>query len=377
MKPDILIIGLGDLGGVLLELLSREQGIGKITAASRDLIRGVSRCNLARLGAIAQGYDPVIEFHEVDLDNKESTAELISKIRPDVIVNTATRQTWWLPDALPERNAAIIKSAGFGMWLPIHLTLQIKLMQALKEADYGGFTITAPYPDVTNCILGKMGLAPTCGVGNIEEIVSKIRYQTSTHLNTPLDSIEVLLVSHHALQPFVFGNKTGEMPPFYLKIRLEGRDITEELNTGELLTGGYPISNGRKIHFLTGGCAVSVIKSLALEKGRILHTPAPEGLPGGYPVVISREGVRIAKVDGITLAEMIEINERSHKFDGIDRIEDDGTTVFSESASQIFKNEMGYNCDRLKPEESEEMANELIMRFKEYAAKLGTTFSLN
>lgn len=46
---DLLLIGLGDLGAVTLELLTRVRGIEKIIVGSRSSERGVARCNLARI----------------------------------------------------------------------------------------------------------------------------------------------------------------------------------------------------------------------------------------------------------------------------------------------------------------------------------------
>ena len=48
-KPTILVIGLGHLGGVTLELLARQDWVGRIVGSSRHPERGAAQCNLARL----------------------------------------------------------------------------------------------------------------------------------------------------------------------------------------------------------------------------------------------------------------------------------------------------------------------------------------
>ena len=53
MKPTVMLVGLGDLGSVVLELLAREKQIGRVVVASRNATRGIARCNLARLSATA------------------------------------------------------------------------------------------------------------------------------------------------------------------------------------------------------------------------------------------------------------------------------------------------------------------------------------
>jgi hypothetical protein len=374
-KPTIMLIGLGGLGSVVLELLAREEGLGRIVVGSRNAARGMARCNLARLGATAQGYAPDIRFVPLDLNNKEAVAEMVHREAPDIILSTATMQTWWLPDLLPPEQAAAIKGAGFGVWLPVHLTLTRKLVEALRDAAYPGVTLTAPYPDVVNCVLGCLDLAPTCGVGNVDEIVSKVRLLAAERLAASLDAVRVLLVAHHALLSAVFGKPTGEIPPYFLRVEYRGQDVTEAIGADELLLAPYPLPSGTVTNFLTAGSVARLIRAFLSDSKALLHAPAPNGLPGGYPVVVGSGGVRPAPIEGLTLAEAIAINDRSHRFDGIERIETDGTAVFCPEAADVLRRELGYDCDRLAPNESEERAKELIARFREYAERYGVNLS--
>jgi hypothetical protein len=366
-----MLIGLGDLGSVVLELLAREEGLGRIVVGSRNVERGTARCNLARLGAMAQGCAPSIPFVPLDLDNREAVAETVHREAPDVIISTATMQTWWLPSLLPPKQRTAIYSAGFGVWLPVHLTLTLKLMQALRDADYRGVTLTAPFPDVVNCVLGRLGLAPTCGLGNIAQFVPKVQLLAAERLGTPLEAVRVLMVAHHALGPAVVRSKVDRMPPYFLRINHGGQDVTEAVGADELLVAPYHRTAGPASHFLTAGSTVRLARALLSNNGVLLHEPAPNGLPGGYPVIVGDGSVRPTPIDGLTLAEAIDINERSHRFDGIERIEPDGTAVFCPAAADVLRVELGYDCDRLPPEESEARANELIARFREYGERSG------
>ena len=373
MRPTLMLIGLGGLGSVVLELLAREQGLGQIVVASRDVARGTARCNLARLGALAQGAAPSIRFTPLDLNHVEAVAETVRRESPDIILTTASMQTWWLPDLLPPAQAAAIKRAGFGVWLPVHLTLTLKLMQALRDAAYRGITLTAPFPDVVNPVLDRLGLAPTCGVGNLDEIVPKVRLLAAERLGTPLEAVRVLLVAHHALEPAAFGEPMNEIPPYFLRVEHGGQDVTEAVGADELLLAPYPVTPGPATHFLTAGCTVRLIRAFLSPTGALLHAPGPNGLPGGYPVIVSAAGVRPAPIEGLTLAEAIGINERSHRFDSVERIEPDGTVVFDPGAADVLRVELGYECNRLAPHESEERARELIARFREYAGRHGVS----
>lgn len=374
-KPRILLFGLGHLGGVTLELLARQQWVGSIVASSRSADRGTSRCNLARLGAMAQGTSPEIEYLQLDLRHLERVAEAIHEVAPDLILSTASLQTWWLHELLPREAAARLSRAGFGAWLPIHLTLSLHLMRAVESAEYTGPVLTAPFPDVVNCILDKLGMAPTCGVGNIDEVVPKVRWLSARRLQVPADEIEVTLVAHHALQKAVFRSPEEAapqaVPPFFLRIDHRGQEVTDDVDGDELLLEPAPLPGGPAWAFLTAGSVVRLVEAFLTSDETRLHAPAPGGLPGGYPVVIGKGSVRTRSLADLSLGEAIRINQRSHPFDGIHAIEADGTTVFEPETARVMREELGYECETLCPHDSAGRASELMSRFREYARHRG------
>jgi len=138
-----------------------------------------------------------------------------------------------------------------------------------------------------------------------------------------------------------------------------------------LLFSPWPLPWGPTTHFLTAGSTVRLVAALLSDSPVDLHAPGPAGLPGGYPVVASRTGVRVRAVPGPTLTEMVAINERSHVFDGIARIETDGAVVFTAETTAIMRETLGYDCPRLAPDDVETRADELLARFGEYASASG------
>lgn len=367
----LLLIGPGSLGGTVLELLAREEGLGEIVVGGRDPTRGMARCNLARMGAIAQGRAPSVRFTPLDLRDHDQIIATVQKEAPDIIFSSASMQTWWLPGLLPPEAAGKLKQARFGAWVPIHLALTQRLMQALRDAGYRGVTLIAPFPDAVNCILGKQGMAPTCGVGNIDEIVPKVRLLAAQRLGSPLHTMRVVLVAHHALEGAVFEGATEQVPPYFLRVYAGGKDVTAAVEADRLLLAPYPLPPGPLWSFLSAGSVVRLIRSLCSSGETALHAPGPCGLPGGYPILVRQGAIRLAPIEGLSHEEAIAINERSHRFDGIERIEADGTVVFCPGDAEVLRRTLGYDCPRLRPDEAEERAGELIARFREYAASLG------
>ncbi len=372
-KPRVMIVGLGSLGGVLLELLAREEAIGEIVVASRNRVRAETRCNLARVGALAQGCEPSIRFVPLDLHDRARAAETIARLAPDLVVSTASLQTWWLTELLPDDARARLARAPFGAWLPVHLSLAIRFMEALRDARYRGHSLVASFPDAVNVVLGRLGLAPTCGLGNLDEIVPKLRHLAAERLKVSPRVVRVLLVAHHALEPFVFAGHEpeGATPPRWMRIEVDGQDVTERLDATRLLFEPYPLPAGPAWHFLTAGSAVRLIRTLLGDDDRLLHVPAPEGLPGGYPVAVTRAGVRRIALPGLSPDDAVAINEQSQRFDGIDRIDGDGTTHFTTDASAALGEVLGYNGGLLPPSECDARAQDLMARFRAYALRHG------
>ncbi len=372
----VLLIGLGGLGSVVLELLARSGGVAEIVAAGRDAARGAARCNLARLGALAEGSQTHIRFRELDLDRPESLYQALRSERPDLILSTASMATWRLPDMLPPDAARHLKAAGFGPWLPVHLSLTLKLMRALREADYRGPVVAASFPDVVHCVLERLGLAPTCGVGNLAEIVPKVRHLAAERLDLSIGEVRVFLVAHHALEPYVFEGLPGPRPPFYLRVEAGGRDVTSLVEAQALLFTRYPIPSGEATHFLTAGCVVRLVRALLSDGQELLHAPGPQGLPGGYPVLAGAGRVELALPADLSQDQAVAINVRSHVFDGIEAVLQDGSVVFQQEAADRLERELGYRCPLLRPEEVEDRARELLARFQAYARRHGVELTL-
>jgi hypothetical protein len=366
MSGKIMLIGLGGLGKAALQIMAAKSKIKKIVVAGRDAKTGEAFCNLVGAGAMAQGFFPEIEFIPFDLNNTEQAAEVISHENPDVIFSTATMMSPWLTGRLPLEINLALYPAGFGVWLPMHLPLTMKFMQAVQLADYRGFTLTAPFPDIVNCILSKVNLAPTSGIGNVDLYIPKIRRLSAKALGVSSHEIQVQMVAHHALMPYFMGLANDHVPPFHLSVKFDNVDVTETINARKLLSTNLPVIVGPETNYITAGSAVRMIQAFLSEEDVHMHAPAPHGLPGGYPVVVSRQGIKTSRIEGLTMERAIQINEDSHPFDSIQCIEEDGTAIFTDAAVEALRTSFHFDCKKLHPNDVHARAEELFAKVKEY-----------
>jgi hypothetical protein len=96
--------------------------------------------------------------------------------------------------------------------------------------------------------------------------------------------------------------------------------------------------------------------------------PGPNGLPGAYPCRLGENGAEVFVPD-IGVEEAVKINRAGAQYDGIESIKSDGTVVFREENVEYMREVVGYECEKLRPEESEERAQELNRLLKKLYEK--------
>jgi hypothetical protein len=161
-----------------------------------------------------------------------------------------------------------------------------------------------------------------------------------------------------------------KLPPFLVQVRCKGKEITDELNCRSLLFSPFALTKGPATHFLTAGATVRLILALQGETATCLHVPAPSGLPGGYPVRASRRGISL-DLGTISREAAIDVNEKSHRFDGIEEICEDGTAVISKEGSAALRDLIGSAPERVTLADVHEQASEIVARFRAYAGAQG------
>lgn len=336
MTVDVMLIGLGELGTHILNFLVRTSRIQKITTADINGTRGICLTNQALYGAFQEGYFPDIRFKKVDLMDVEGTADFLREIRPKIICSTATLRGAYRPSFSKRllKQLDVNGLGGHASLLSLTLILPYKLMQAVKKSGIDTHVVITNFPDLTCPVLGKVGLTPTVGGGNLDLRTPWFKKVVSEDLKTHVRNISVFLVAHHALL-YHFGEC-----PYWVKILVGGDDVTSQFPTEKVLPKFIDLH--RRTHIHIGGplgqwgrfyqqvSASSFLKNILaiyFDTNEIVNAPGPNGLPGGYPVRLSSQGAEVVLPEEISLKEAIKINEEGGRYDGIKEIKDDGTLV--------------------------------------------------
>ena len=376
-QEKIMIVGVGELGGIVLEYLCRIPGICNIVTADANEDWGSRKTNSAILGASYMGLYPDIKFHHIDLLNLDKTSELLRKINPTVIYNGTTLQSWWVVNELPpDVNAKLYKHrVGLGAWTAMHLALTAKLMKAVNMAGINTHVVNTSFPDVTNPSLSRIGLAPTVGIGNMDLVVPYIKKTASEILNAPMINIDVEFIAHHYHAYNWCRGGTGYEAPHHLRVYVGKHDVTDQLGDMKKFISELPKHAmrpaGRHGQFLVAASSLKNIMAIFNDTGELTHAPGPQGLEGGYPVRLSRKGAEVIPPKGMTLKEARNLMLEAQQYDGIQEILDNGDIVLTDEAHATFKEMLNYNYKVLTIEDSFEQARELRIKFEEFATKNG------
>lgn len=375
MLGNILIIGsAGSVGHDMMYLIAGMTSNIKVVGADIDEEKGRREIEESLHLAHNLGNFPDLSFRKINLFEISETAELLKEINPDVICNLASLGSWWVTRLLPADIYE--KISPIGPWLPNHLTLAHKLMQSVKKAGIETKVVNGAYPDLTNVVLGKVGLAPVCGGGNMDMGCSRIRRIVAREMNVPVKSVSIFGVGHHGSY-----YTKGLDGPFWVKILVDGEDVSDrfpnerivKLYQAEGYAETYQYEGPLVDQMRTASSFLKHVLAIYYDTKEV-HTCVigPNGLPGGYPARLGAEGAEVV-LPGISLEEAIEINEAGARLDGIERVKDDGTVVYVDENVKLMREVVGYECKELKISESEERAKELNMKLRKLYERYNIT----
>lgn len=353
-----MLSGVGVLGGWALEFLARSPTVDRIVTVERRPWLGPSRPALAMLGAVFQGHAKRFEHHQADLSETDAMAALLSEIKPDVILHSATLQS---PRQLMNADLdpgvrSTLRAATFGMWLPWHLLPATWLFEAIEASAIETNVVNVSFPDVVNPALrARFGRGPAAGAGNVEVLVAQIVRYLIDVTGAELGGIEVSLVGSHAL----LGYGPGAGVPHHLRVVVNGRNVTEELDLATMLNHPEPFEWSKvDVFSLFAASAVKNVLALLGSDETRTHVSGAMSLPGGYPVRVRGGSIELDLPPDITRDEAVAINEAAARWDGIERIDSAGTVVYTDSAAAAMA-ELGYRTESVVADDLTAQAQQL------------------
>jgi hypothetical protein len=316
---DLLMIGSGSLARSVCHAIAvTHRARTAVTVVARSADKAHDICHVANVRATVSGhpvrFSPAPSY---DATEQEPTSILLAH-RPRVIVNCASMQSPWEAARWPSGWTALVRSAGFGITLPMQASPAVEVAAAVSRADPAALFVNACYPDAVNPVIRWLGLPVLCGIGNIALLAAAL--QEALSLPSQAD---LRMLAHHA---HLHAPPSGDQ-----EVRAWIRD-QPVADTGKLLVTQRTV-NRAELNEVTGYLAAMFLDKLASGADFHAHVPGPLGLPGGYPVRVTDGQLSLDLPPGITPEEAIAWNQDMAVLDGV-TITADGVARFSPPARQ-------------------------------------------
>ena len=360
----VLVVGLGDLGRRVLELLAGSPRIASLVACGRAAPDNLAVVAQTALIGETLGGAAHVGHVAVDLTDRAGMQQLLEQLAPDLVVFTASRHSWW-------RTPPALMAVPYGVWLPLQLSLLRTFMAAHRDARVRAPVVALPHPDAAGPVLAAEGLAPHTGAGNVAEVAAKLRLLAAREHGCRRDDVQVRLVLHHAAERLAFavfaalggsdpGDADGSGPtaPYLAQVTVRDEPLPAAA-VDRLLRRPYPLPGRTASHQLTAVTVARLVDALLGDQPQRLHVPAPAGLPGGYPVQVSRHGVALDLPATVTLPQARAVNEQAGAYDGIRAIDPDGTIHLTERASRAARAVLGLTLRHIPLSALDEVAEQL------------------
>jgi hypothetical protein len=348
----VLVIGAGDLGRRLVHGLAATGRVREVVLAGRNPERGADIVGLAR----ACAPDCSFRFIRVDGTAQPELEDLIGGTRPDLIVQCASLLSPWALAGRDDAVARALRRAGLAVALPMQLPIVHATMRAARAAGHAGPVANLSFPDVTNVVLGRLGLAPTLGLGNASMIAMRVRATLRERFGAGAELPLVRVVAQHAqLFPVMHAEEPPD-PADRVRVFLGEQGDRDDA----LAYRGHPHPGGSGLNRLTAASAIETLSALlpGAEPSR-LSVPGPLGLPGGLPVRIDDGTVTLDLPPDQPLDDAVAYTERMARHDGVEAIAADGTVTLTAAAQEAFRDIAPWATAPLHPDEALERAARL------------------
>lgn len=331
----IMIIGLGSVGGFLLDyLLSKCDEAIKVVVVGRNAEKMQSRVNISRVAASIRGQcrSEVEIIDGVDLNDPEIICEAIKRCTPDFIVNSSRAYSGLKYGSISWSNVR-----AYGIWTPLSIRFTKTIMEACEKADSNAVVINTSYSDAVIPWLATAGKAyPDFGSGNLNHLIPRIRFAVAEMLGIEdFWNIDVLLATGHFHDVCISKEGQTENVDIPLRIFYAGEEKSiDKQEAFKRCSIAMPTDATRNMMNASSNYAIidAIIESIRSKTNKRFFSPGALGNLGGYPVAVGyKEGKLDAWIDTecFNFEEMAECNKKSMMLDGIEQVRD-GILVYSD-----------------------------------------------
>ncbi|MHA1712658.1 MAG: hypothetical protein ACTSW4_01235 [Candidatus Ranarchaeia archaeon] len=368
-KHTVLITGgAGTVGVHAVNSLSRVKGVQQVVIGDINEERGYWVSNSSEIRSLIHRSWVPVDYNKIDLLDVDRTAKYLAELEPTGIIHTGTLLSsyFYVPLIRKAIQTMSFPTVGrqAGHTFAKDFVLIHHLMMAVKQSGIKTCVANISFPDYTDYVLSKINLAPRVGGGTIDLTVEGMRKTLAKQRNIPPDAIQILMVANHALR-----SVPPEDFPHFVRIAIEGQDVTQEINTSELIKTAVKATAHRFNANITAASGVCNLLGILNDTGEVRHSPGVAGLPGGVPVKLTAQGAQPLIPTPLSKADVVKMNNAGMKPDGIEKITDDGTVIFTATCIRLMEEILDIHWTQVKVDQTLEMAHDLVSAYQRLSKK--------
>lgn len=306
-NTDILITGTGAFSArILFDLAATAQAPTRVTVAGRNAQRLAWLETAARARAHMFRQAVTITARVVDVGEGDAFGELLSKLRPAVVLQAASLQSGAVISAQGNAWSKLVAAGGLSASAVFQSVMSARVGRSCMAVLPGTHFINACFPDVANSILAAMGLPVTCGIGNIQILAHSMGGAM------PIEQARGLKVLAHYQNLAAWRRQPAERHGPNARVWLDSKEVTDVYtHFSSIQLTPEPVID------ISGAAAAPLLLALAHGSEWRGHVPGPEGLPGGYPVHATAGRLVLDLPLGLTREVAVEWNLAHEQVSGL------------------------------------------------------------
>lgn len=314
---DILVAGTGTFGArIIFDIAVTAEKPVKVAIGGRNRSRMDWLCLAANARAAIFGRPASFSTLPIEWESAETVAEAIAASDPDVVVQAASVQS---PSVIHTTDTAwgqLVKNGGLSVTAVFQALLSERAARAMLLTGNRGAFINCCYPDVVNGLLAAKKVPITCGVGNVAILSTMFEGDLGIRQSGSLK----VLAHYQCLGPWRLpAAERGGTPA---RVWIDDKEIDDLYpRFAHLKLTPEPVID------ISGCTTVPIVYALLGHRDLLGHAPAPEGLPGGYPVAVKDRVMTLDLPAGLGRDDAVAWNRAFEEESGL-LVEDDGRVVY-------------------------------------------------
>jgi len=304
---DILVTGTGSFAArIVFDIAATAKRPVRVRIAGRNRARLEWLTTASNARAKIFGTPARFDSAEADLLSVDAAAELLAAAQPRLIVQAASVQTSSVIAQTGNAWTRLVAEGGLSATAIFQTVISRNVGKAIKATGQNAALINCSFPDVVNGMLVAMGHPILCGTGNVA-ILSSVFAGSGV---VP-DGADLKVLSHYQ-NLMSFRRAPGERSGETARVWIDNREVADVFALfARVKLTPEPVID------ISGASGVPLMLAYIAGERWPGHVPGPNGLPGGYPVVLEASELKLDLPPDLSRDTAIVWNEAFERRSGL------------------------------------------------------------